>query len=333
MNKCVNCGFQNEAGAAFCTQCGHALGQASASSPAAAPPQSAAPAPTEPTGTPAPPPPVATQATGAPATWQQALAETPSPAPAEHKASSPEYPPQPQWAAPPAAPLPTSGTSSAPPPHKAPKQKKSKAPLLIILSVVLVIALGAGVFFALGGRDILFSGPASALASSGQTAHSRGNVSSYATSVGTGADASLPISLPASAAPEPLDIATALGASEINLYTEDFYTSFLDCVNQKSIAPLRRATPAAKEEVETRLKAPGNQSNLFEYVSCTMVESTRKNYVHEGLPAIEFDANFNYLYSPREGSGTKNSGNNTQTIQLLYVDGEWLVNQFIHHDA
>lgn len=121
--------------------------------------------------------------------------------------------------------------------------------------------------------------------------------------------------------------APTLNEAEVNTLLADFYKSYLDAINQQKLDPLRRSTQNMKTIVTERIKRPGNQQNTFEYVGASCTASTIKTGDSGGTPTLTFTATFKYKYTPREGGGEAKSGENKQTVQLVYTNNEWLVNK------
>ncbi|MDL2323865.1 zinc-ribbon domain-containing protein [Ruminococcaceae bacterium OttesenSCG-928-A16] len=132
-----------------------------------------------------------------------------------------------------------------------------------------------------------------------------------------------PASTPQSTTPA----TSTLTETEINTLLGDFYTSYLAAINQQKLDPLRRSTTAMKTIVTERMARPGNKENTFEYVSATCTASTIKATEANGVATITFNATFKYKYKPRQGEGAAQDGSNTQKVQLIYNNGEWLVNK------
>lgn len=121
--------------------------------------------------------------------------------------------------------------------------------------------------------------------------------------------------------------AKTLSESEINALIGDFYSSYIDCINQQKVDSLRRSTQTMRSSVSERIKRPGNQQNTFEYVSASCTASTIKTGEEGGVPTITFTGTFKYKYTPREGAKTTEADQNVQTVQLVYNNGEWQVNK------
>ncbi len=126
--------------------------------------------------------------------------------------------------------------------------------------------------------------------------------------------------------------APSMDATEIEDMMWIFYTSYLDCINAQSMDPLRLSTEANTERLEQRVVSDANKKNLFQYISVDCDEESIVTGQVDGKPTIEFNMTFTYQYWPRDGSGQVEEAFNHQSVQLVYEDGEWLVNYMVFVD-
>lgn len=126
-------------------------------------------------------------------------------------------------------------------------------------------------------------------------------------------------------------LAVSLHDDKIIDLVQSFYRSYLNCVNSRDTNLLEYATEEVRTEVENRLSAPGNIQYYFEFSSCEIIPNSRHNLVTDDLPTINLDIQFMYQYWEREGNQERVDGSNTQSIQLQYINSEWIVSGFVHH--
>lgn len=126
---------------------------------------------------------------------------------------------------------------------------------------------------------------------------------------------------------EAVQFARQMGKDSLNAAMGVFYPSYLSAINEQNIELIKMTTDSAKTYFATRITSEGNRTNRFEYngVQCDAdtIEATELN----GNPCVRFTATFRYRYIPREGEGEWKDAENRQTVELVYIDGEWLVNK------
>lgn len=132
---------------------------------------------------------------------------------------------------------------------------------------------------------------------------------------------------------QPTGTQPALSETELNNLLATFYGSYLTCINEQSMDKILLTTAAANQTLGSRITSSGNASNLFEYVGAGCSYSSATQIERSGKQYIEFNAQFKYKYKPREGEGEYTNGSNYQSVQLVYEDGKWLVNQMVMIDA
>lgn len=114
-------------------------------------------------------------------------------------------------------------------------------------------------------------------------------------------------------------------SSEIDNILSSFYSSYLTCINNQSTSSLTNATDTMKTEVGELMQKSGNKSNKFDYVSASCDASTISADDDSNPTKITVNATFNYKYTPRDG-GTTESGDSTKKMELINVNGTWVVN-------
>lgn len=114
-------------------------------------------------------------------------------------------------------------------------------------------------------------------------------------------------------------------SSEIDTILGSFYSSYLTCINDQSTSSLTNATDSMKSTVGELMQKSGNKSNTFEYVSAVCDASTISADSDSNPTKITVKATLSYKYTPRDG-GTTDSGSNVKEIELVNVNGTWLVN-------
>lgn len=126
---------------------------------------------------------------------------------------------------------------------------------------------------------------------------------------------------------DPTMIAEKATAADVNAVLGQFYTSYLVCINQQSMDPLASATDAARSGLSGRVTSPANAANTYEYLGAVCDENTLVAGANGDTPKLTFTATFTYDYAAREGEDTsKKQGSNQQNVEMLYIDGNWLVN-------
>ncbi len=298
----------------------------------------------------------------------QQAAPTPWDAPVQ-QANPPQWeapPPQPA-----AQPRRLAGTQDIPPVPAAPRKRRGGA-LALAIAAVLVFLLAAGVTVVVqlmpdavdaalqalpfvGGKDgsaapetdadpdgedslpsesapdtesaMPAEGGGSAVSSAGASEGASSPEAPGSFSVASSSGSSAP------AAETPAEFAAKMGASDIDAVLQSYYQSYLACLNDGSTAPLEYATEACEMEVADRLDSPGNTVNQFTYKSAACLPDTVKAGASGGDPSVEFEADFQYDYKPKDGTGALKTGSNKQSVQMLYVDGAWKVNKFVYVDG
>ncbi len=119
-----------------------------------------------------------------------------------------------------------------------------------------------------------------------------------------------------------------LTVSELDTIMADYYQSYLECINAQSVSGLRRTTDSNRTAMGTRITGAGNKANTFRYQSVKCDADSMKYTTASGTTAIEFTMTGRYSYTPRDNGGTYEDGSTRQSVQLIYVDGGWLVNKF-----
>lgn len=106
-----------------------------------------------------------------------------------------------------------------------------------------------------------------------------------------------------------------------------FYQSYLQCINDQKMDAIKVSTASNNEALAKRIKSEANAANLFEFVSASIDASTFKLDTRDGVPIATFTATFKYKYKPRAGGADLMDASNQQVVELVYVDGQWLVNK------
>lgn len=129
------------------------------------------------------------------------------------------------------------------------------------------------------------------------------------------------------------NVDVSISETEINNLLATFYTSYLKCINDQSMDSIQLTTSSANQKLGARITSSGNASNLFEYVGAACKYSSVKQTERNGRTYVEFNAQFKYNYKPREGEGEYTESSNYQSVQLVYNEGKWLVNQMVMVNA
>ncbi len=125
--------------------------------------------------------------------------------------------------------------------------------------------------------------------------------------------------------------AAQITADEINTLLATFYPSYLECINQQSTDPLQLSTDANKLGVGERITLPDNAANTFTFGSATVdADSIAEIDTSGAVPSIRFNASFTYTYQPRDTSAGQTDGATQYTMQLVYQDGQWLMNNMTY---
>lgn len=133
---------------------------------------------------------------------------------------------------------------------------------------------------------------------------------------------------PSSSSQTPEEFADAVSAEEMHTALQAFYMSYLECINRQDISPLRASSSYNVGNVLERLEAPGNQANVFDYRGVQIDPDSVVTAQDAGQPSLLFNATFQYRYAPRDG-GEWMMGSNRQSVQLVYEQGQWVVNRFV----
>ncbi len=138
---------------------------------------------------------------------------------------------------------------------------------------------------------------------------------------------------PPSASSEPVSSqpVVQITADEINTLLATFYPSYLECINQQSTDPLQLSTDANKLGVGERITLPDNAANTFTFASATVdADSIAEIDASGTVPSVRFNASFTYTYQPRDASTGQADGATQYTMQLVYQDGQWLMNNMTY---
>lgn len=119
-----------------------------------------------------------------------------------------------------------------------------------------------------------------------------------------------------------------LSPEEINTILSTFYTSYLNSINNQNVDELQLSTERNKTDITTRITKPSNKANTFSFVSATVDSESIVVGAESGTPSIVFNATFSFNYKERDTNDSEAAGSNNQSVQLLYVDGKWLVDNF-----
>lgn len=117
--------------------------------------------------------------------------------------------------------------------------------------------------------------------------------------------------------------------AEANIVLIEFYSSYLQCINNQNMDSIRRSTDRNNGDLAQRIARPANAENIFTFVGASMDPESLVTGEDGGRPSVTFNAFFEYTYVPREGEGEAQSGSNYQTVQLVYENGQWMVNRMI----
>lgn len=138
---------------------------------------------------------------------------------------------------------------------------------------------------------------------------------------------------PSSSAPDSSSLPQGtpqLSAAEINTLMTDYYQSYLESINAQNTSHLRHTTESNRTALEKRITNTENAANQFRFTSVACDTESIGYTTAKGTTAIEFNLDCRYSYTPRENGGTYKNGTTYNSVQLIYENGEWLVNQFIY---
>lgn len=125
---------------------------------------------------------------------------------------------------------------------------------------------------------------------------------------------------------ESTNVAENMTASDINTVLASYYRSYLTSINNQTTNTLENSTSANTAAMAERITSTNNAAYTFEYVGVNTDATSIVAGEEGGLPAVTFTATFSYRYTPRDGSAATEDGSNTQTVQIIYQDGQWRVN-------
>lgn len=120
-----------------------------------------------------------------------------------------------------------------------------------------------------------------------------------------------------------------LSAGEIDAALATFYPSYLECINNQNMDGIKLTTSAANDILGARIKKEGNAKNLFQFTSAQTDPASIKFSERDGVQVVQFNATFQYGYKAREGGTEFQSASNRQSVEMILVDGQWLVNNMI----
>lgn len=112
--------------------------------------------------------------------------------------------------------------------------------------------------------------------------------------------------------------------AEVDALLVEFYTSYLECINQQSMAPIKGTTTSYNTELSARIVSDNNKPYEFQYVS-TACDPASLGTFDDGA-RIRVNASFSYNYRDRDTLNEYTAGNNYQTVELVWQNGQWLVN-------
>lgn len=127
-------------------------------------------------------------------------------------------------------------------------------------------------------------------------------------------------------------IAANATTEEINQVLATFYASYLECINAQSINGIQLSTEKNNQALQGRITGADNAANTFSYVSAAANASSITTGEENGVPSIKLNGTFEYSYAPRDDAGNVQRGSNRQSVHLLYVGDQWVVDGFVFVD-
>lgn len=115
--------------------------------------------------------------------------------------------------------------------------------------------------------------------------------------------------------------------AEINTIMAAFYKSYLECINQQSISGIQNTTDNANTSLASRITSTDNAGNLYQYTGVSCDAQSIKTTQSGDLPAVQFNAQFQFGHKAREGGADFAAASNYQSVELVFKDGKWLVNK------
>ncbi len=115
---------------------------------------------------------------------------------------------------------------------------------------------------------------------------------------------------------------------EINTMMSTFYTSYLNAINDQSVTPITLATDSAIPTLQGRITSDANAEREFQFTSVACDEDSIVTETIDGEHYISFNMSFSYTHRLR-GQGEYEAGSNRQSVQLIYEDGTWMVNNMV----
>lgn len=116
---------------------------------------------------------------------------------------------------------------------------------------------------------------------------------------------------------------------QINQALATFYTSYLDAINAQDIGRVQLSTEKNNANLTQRISSPANAANTYTYVSAACNANSIVAGEEGGVPSIKLNGTFTFSFAPREEPDNVQQGSNHQSVHLLYVGGEWVVNGFV----
>lgn len=124
-------------------------------------------------------------------------------------------------------------------------------------------------------------------------------------------------------------IAKAATPEQINQTLATFYTSYLECINAQSMAPIQLSTKKNNAALAQRISSTANAANTYSYRSAACKADSIVAGEEGGTPSLKFNGTFEFSYAPRDDAGNVQNGSNRQSVHLLYVGGQWVVDGFV----
>lgn len=130
---------------------------------------------------------------------------------------------------------------------------------------------------------------------------------------------------------DPKGFAGRVSEAEVNQIITEFYSSYIDCINSQSLGPIKRSTSLNNDGIIERMGRDGNRANEFRFISasCDIESFINADALEPPVPKILVNASMQYEYRTRGSSGGYTSSDNKRSYELLYIDGEWKVNNFV----
>lgn len=117
---------------------------------------------------------------------------------------------------------------------------------------------------------------------------------------------------------------TAPTAAETDALLATFYASYLECINQQSMAAIQGTTAAYNTELQARITSENNKPYNFQYVGAVSDPESVGSF--DDGTRIRFNAAFTYNYRARDTEDEWVQFTNHQTVELVWQNGQWLVN-------